>query len=99
MGAGGLDEATQGDQIGGEGEVEINDLAVAVGDAAEFAVVVHPGMQAFHGPTLAGLNGGCGALAGDDAGEAMSGEDRSTGGAIVAGVEMNSDLAGKGAAR
>jgi hypothetical protein len=35
--AGCLDEATDGDERGGEVEVEVDDGAVAVGAAAEFA--------------------------------------------------------------
>lgn len=63
--AGGLDEATDGDEGGGEVEVEVHDGAVSVGAATEFAVVVHPRVRALDNPAFADLNGTGDSLLGD----------------------------------
>ena len=60
-----LDELADGDEGGGEVEAEDDDGGVAAGHPPEFAVAVHPGVGAFDGPALGGLDGGGDAGAGD----------------------------------
>jgi hypothetical protein len=87
--AGCLDEAADGDERGGEVKVEVDDRGVAVGAAAEFAVVVHPGVGAFDHPTLPDLNRAGYAFLRDFADHVVVGEDVAAGFAVVAGVQVH----------
>src|SRR2546430_1149085 len=95
--AGALDDLPDDDQRGGEVEVEVHDLGVAVGHAAELAVAVHPGVGAFHRPAPPGLDRGGDAQAGDLVGEAELGEQLAGGPAVIAGGPGAGALAGQGA--
>jgi hypothetical protein len=55
--AGFLDQATDGNERGGQVEIEVDDGAVAVGAAAELAEVVHPRVCAFDDLPFADLDG------------------------------------------
>ena len=59
--------ATDHGDRGGEVEVELYDDLPLIGAAAEFAVAVHPGVGALHGPALPSLDR-CGHALGRDAG-------------------------------
>lgn len=93
--AGGLDEAAYGDEGGGEVEVEVDDDAVSVGAAAEFAIVVHPGMGAFHDPALADLDGAGDAFLRDLADHVVLGEYVAAGFAVVAGIQVHHRFSGQ----
>jgi hypothetical protein len=82
--AGFPDEATESDERGGQVEVKVDDRAVAVGAATELAVVVHPGVHAFHDPAFTHLDGARDALFRELADESVVGEYVAAGFAVVA---------------
>lgn len=65
VGAGRADEGTDGNERGGEVEVEVDDPAVAVGAATQLAIAIHPTMRALDDPSFADLDRGGDAFAGD----------------------------------
>ena len=64
-------------------------MGVFVGDAAEFAVAVHPGVGAFAGPAAGVFDGFGEAFPGDLVAESFFGEEVAGGLGVVAGVEVD----------
>src|SRR5215213_6237165 len=94
-GAGAVDQLTDGDEGGGQVEVEVDHGAIPVGAAAEFAVVVHPRVQALDDPALARLDGGGDALAGDLPGEAERRQQGPGDVTVVPAIEVHRDGGGQ----
>jgi hypothetical protein len=80
------DEATDGDEDAGGGEVEVHACAAPFGVASDLAEVVAPGVRALDHPPPAVLDGSLDTLGRDVRGEFVRVDDVVGDGVVVAGV-------------